>query len=277
MTASASSVVRGAESWVEALARLGFFVKGIVYATIGVLAVSLALGFGGETTDPQGALRALGESPIGHVSLAIIALGLLAYATWRLIAAMTRGDDEPDGHWGRMIRLGKTIDGVVHALLGLEALRLFRALLTPQQDVAQTWSARALRIPGGRWIVISVGAGLVIFAVYQLYRTLTHGSRDHLHTRAMTGAELTAIDLLGRYGTSSLSIVLVLIGTFLVRTAITYDPRRAGGIGYSLGVLAREPHGRWLLTIVSFGFISFGAFQMVSARYRRVRVRPREA
>jgi len=258
---------------VETLARLGFFVKGVVYATIGVLAASLALVGKGETTDPQGALRALGASPIGHISLIVIAVGLLSYGAWRLIAAMTRADDEPRGKWGGLVRLGKTIDGIVHALLGLEATRLFVALGRPEEDVARTWSARALQVPGGRWMVIAVGGGLVVFAIYQLYRTITHGSSDHLLRDETSPATLALTDALGRYGTCSLSIVLMLIGLFLVRTAITYDPRRAGGIGYSLAVLVNERHGRVLLTLVALGFVSFGVFQMVSARYRSVRVR----
>ena len=261
-----------AGSWVEALARLGFFVKGVVYATIGILAASLALGGSGSTTDPQGALRALGASRLGHASLAVIAIGLLAYAVWRLIAAMLATDDDQPGAWGKLGRLGKTLDGVLHALLGMEAARLFVATVGPERDVAQTWSAKALRIPGGRWRVIAVGAGMIVFAIYQLYRTLTHGSRDHLRSRDASPSTIATIDVLGRYGTSSMSMVLVLIGLFLVQTAITYDPKRAGGIGYSLAVLAHEPHGRVLLGVVAFGFVSFGAFQIASSRYRRIRV-----
>ena len=272
MTASTSSFVRRAQSGVETLARLGFFVKGVVYATIGVLAASLAIRGTGETTDPQGALRALGSSAIGHASLAVIAVGFVAYAAWRLLAAMTGADEEPPGTWGIMVRLGKTLDGVFHALLGLEALRLFAASLRPEPDFARTWSARALRIPGGRWLVVAVGGGLVVFAIYQLSRTLTHGSRDHLTFDETMPTTVAAVDALGRYGTASLSVVLILIGVFFVRTAVTYDARRSGGIGYSLGVLAQEPHGRFLLAVVSLGFVSFGAFQVASARFRRIRV-----
>ena len=271
MTATTSTVVRRAHSGAVTLARLGFFVKGVVYATIGVLAASLAIRGNGETTDPQGAMRALGSSALGHASLAIIAAGLLGYAAWRLFAAMTGADDEPRSNWGILVRLGKTLDGAFHALLGLEALRLFAAAMKPEPDFTRTWSARALKVPGGRWLVVAVGGGLVVFAIYQLYRTLTYGSRDHLEIEETPPSTLATIDVLGRYGTSSLSIVLILIGTFLVRTALSYDPGRAGGIGYSLGVLAHEPHGRVLLTVVSLGFVSFGAFQIASSRYRKVR------
>ena len=38
----------------EALARAGFLARGVVYAIIGVLAIKLAFGAGGKTTDQRG-------------------------------------------------------------------------------------------------------------------------------------------------------------------------------------------------------------------------------
>ena len=40
----------------EWLARAGLVARGVIYAIIGILAIKLALGDGGKTTDQQGAL-----------------------------------------------------------------------------------------------------------------------------------------------------------------------------------------------------------------------------
>ena len=45
-----------AQPWLERLARLGFLAKGLVYATVGALALQAAFGVGGRTTDTQGAV-----------------------------------------------------------------------------------------------------------------------------------------------------------------------------------------------------------------------------
>ena len=266
---------RKAESWLERGARLGFAVKGIVYATIGLLAARLALGqSGGRTTDPQGALRAIGASTFGELTLTVIGVGLLSYSGWRLLAAMRGSDEDGHGFRARLTRLGKTLDGVFHGWLGLEALQLLSRARRSQstEDMAQHWSAKALPIPAGRWVLLAVSIGMAAYAIYQIVRQIRSGARDHLQFGDTSEGAQRTIDLLGRYGTSAMSVVLIIIAWMLLRATLTYDPSKAGGIGLSLAKVLQERHGRFLLGIVSLGFVSFGAFQIASARYRRIRV-----
>jgi Domain of Unknown Function (DUF1206) len=75
------------------LARSGYAARGVVYLIVGGLAVVAALG-GGRTTDSKGALRTTLQQPFGEALLALVALGLVGYAIWRLVQATT----DPDGH-----------------------------------------------------------------------------------------------------------------------------------------------------------------------------------
>jgi hypothetical protein len=50
---------------VRALARAGYFARAAVYAVIAALALSVALGTGGRTTDTRGALATLARAPAG--------------------------------------------------------------------------------------------------------------------------------------------------------------------------------------------------------------------
>lgn len=274
-TADRRGPKRRAEGWLERGARLGFVVKGLVYATIGVLAARLALGqSGGRTTDPQGALRAIGASTFGVLTLTIIGVGLVAYGAWRLIAAL-RGSDE-DGYGVRAVltRLGKTLDGVFHGWLGLEAMQLLSRArrASANVDMAEHWSAKALRYPAGRWFLLAVAIGMAVYASYQIVRQIRSGARDHMQFGDTSEGARDAIDMLGRYGTSAMSVILLIVAWMLMRATLAYDPSRAGGIGRSLAKVMQEPHGRLLLGILSLGFVSFGAFQIASARYRRIRV-----
>lgn len=69
-------------------ARLGFAARGLVYMLIGWFALDVAL-HGGKTTDNQGALGTLANAPLGHILLAVCALGFAGYAVWRLTEAIT--------------------------------------------------------------------------------------------------------------------------------------------------------------------------------------------
>src|SRR5215218_1723051 len=81
----------------ELLARAGLVARGVVYAVIGVLAIKLALGDGGETTNQNGALQTIVKQPFGKVLLVLVAIGLFGYALWRLVrAAIGHGPESSD-------------------------------------------------------------------------------------------------------------------------------------------------------------------------------------
>src|SRR5215210_5934662 len=81
----------------EWLARAGLAARGVVYAVIGVLAIKLALGDGGKTTNQRGALKTIAEQPFGTALLILVAIGLAGYALWRLVrAAIGHGPEASD-------------------------------------------------------------------------------------------------------------------------------------------------------------------------------------
>ena len=51
----------------QTLARLGFGVRGLIYITMGILAVSVAFGKGGGSLDQQGAIAAIGRQSAGYL------------------------------------------------------------------------------------------------------------------------------------------------------------------------------------------------------------------
>ena len=61
--------------------------RGVVYGVIGVLALKLALGDGGQATNQQGALQTIANRSFGETLLILLAFGLAGYALWRLIRA----------------------------------------------------------------------------------------------------------------------------------------------------------------------------------------------
>ena len=69
----AKTVVRGKavthSRGFEVLARAGFVARAAIYAIIGILAVELAIGVGGRTTNQKGALQLIAAQPFGQVLL----------------------------------------------------------------------------------------------------------------------------------------------------------------------------------------------------------------
>ena len=65
--ASVKSTAQKASSspLMEALTRLGYAVRGVIYIVMGILAVQVALGKGGALASPQGAIAAIGPGHMG--------------------------------------------------------------------------------------------------------------------------------------------------------------------------------------------------------------------
>src|SRR5215207_364428 len=58
----------------EWLARAGLVSRGVIYAIIGVLAIKLALGDGGKTTNQKGALETIVQQPFGAVFVTAVSI-----------------------------------------------------------------------------------------------------------------------------------------------------------------------------------------------------------
>ena len=74
----------------------------------------------------------------------------------------------------------------------------------------------------------------------------------------------------GRIGITARGFVFGVVGTFLVRAALEYDPQEARGLGGALQTLARQPLGPWLLGAVALGLVAYGLFMLSVARYRHI-------
>ena len=64
----------------EGLARAGYVARGVIYVLIGLLAVQLARGVGGENPDQEGAMRLIADQAFGRVLLVIVAVGLARHS-----------------------------------------------------------------------------------------------------------------------------------------------------------------------------------------------------
>jgi Domain of Unknown Function (DUF1206) len=110
--------------WLDPAARAGLLAKAALYGIIGALALAVALGEGGETTDQKGALATLTDEPAGKVLIGLLAVGLLAYGVWRLVQAIFDTGGEGEDATGVVTRIGYAASGAIHLALFAFAIRL---------------------------------------------------------------------------------------------------------------------------------------------------------
>lgn len=255
-----------ASSLLEPIARVGFTARGAVYIMIGILAARAAVGQG-RTTDAGGAVRAIGRLEESGMLLMALALGLAAYAVWRVAQAVLDLDGKGRDAKGLLTRAGFIGSGLIHAGLAMTAAGLG---VTAGSGSVRSWVARTLAQPYGAWVVGLAGAAVIGGGLYQFYKAWTVKFEKRLRVGQMTPGARTWARRIGRFGLAARGVTFVIVGWFLVRAARTVSAREVKDMGGALRLLAGQENGAWLLGIVACGLIAYGLLSLVNARYRRI-------
>ena len=253
--------------WVERLARVGFIAKGVLYGTIGALAVAAALHSGGKTgTDSHGAMTWLYSTPFGRPLLGLLAIGLAGYALWRLIEGIRDPERRGTSAKGIAVRAGYIARAVIHfALAGTAAsLALWNEGGGEGGAKAKHWSARALELPGGEYVLWAVAIAFVGYGGYQLYRAIA----VDLDKQLPMARARSFVHGVSRFGIAARGVVFGTVGVLLARAAQAHDPNQSGGVADSMRHLVQL--GRWPFLAIAAGVAAYGVYQFICAKYRRI-------
>jgi Domain of Unknown Function (DUF1206) len=252
----------------EWLARAGLAARGVVYAVIGVLAIKLALGDGGKATNQQGALKTIAHQPFGKVLLLILAIGLFSYALWRLIrAAVGHGKEDTDDTKERVDGL---FSGLGYAALFVTAVQILIGSGSGGGSDPGKPAGGVLDWPGGPVLVAIAGIIIVGVGLQQGYKGIKKKFLEDAKTEEMSDRVRTPFTVLGVFGYLARMVVFGLIGYFLFKAAIDYNPGKAVSLDGALTRLGQASYGPILLGLVAAGLIGFGAYSIADARYRKV-------
>ncbi|HEV2662607.1 MAG TPA: DUF1206 domain-containing protein [Ktedonobacteraceae bacterium] len=266
---------RGAATskWVTMLARLGYAMKGVVYLVIGILAVELAAGKGGQTTDQRGAIHIIYDEPFGRFLLIVVAVGLICFALWCFIQALFDTEGKGNKAKGILARVGYAAIGVSYGLLAIGTVQLLAGTGNGGKSTtasAQNWTGIVLKYGIGVALIVLVGLGVIGLAGYLFYRAYSANFQRKLALQSVNARIKKGLIFLGRLGYAALGVVFCIVGIFLVIAALQHDPRDAKGLDTALQVLLHQPFGPILLGIVALGLVAYGAYSFVEARYRRI-------
>lgn len=250
----------------EKLARLGYASKAIIYAIVGVLAVLAVTNRGGAITDTTGALQVVFTKPFGRGLLIILAAGLCGYGAWRLLDAFMNPDRD-----GAVTRIGNGVRGIVYGALGIRAIQLVRGLGSSNGDEAEQLTAEALDFPFGAIAVGIVGGIVAAYGATQIVQGVKGTHDEKIDWSPIPPGARTVLQRVSRFGVATRGGILVTLGVFLIRAALTHDPNQAAGARESLLRLGGLFDGRWFLAIVAVGVIAYAVDQAVHAGCRRIR------
>jgi len=252
----------------EWLARAGFVARGLIYGIIGILAIKLAVGAGGKTANQQGALKTIAQQPFGRVLLILVAIGLAGYAFWRILRALLgHGPEDSDT---RFERFAAFASGLVYAGLCAIAVKILAGSDSSGSENVHQKTAGVFGWPAGTWLAGIAGAVLIGVGLYQCYRGISRDFLKDSKTEEMSPAVRKWIEWIGTFGHLARGVVFGMVGVFLIKAAIDYNPDSAVGLDGALAKLAHNSYGPFLLGVVAAGFIAFALYSLSDARYRRI-------
>lgn len=255
---SASNVARAAKrsGTLQALARLGFAVNGLLHILIAAIAIAVAVGAGGGNADQSGALGGLAASPGGVFILWTVAIGLSALGVWLLLGAFLLQSADPKRKWShRLIEVGKA---VVYFLLAGTAFTFALGGSTSSANSASDASAQLLSAPGGVVVLMLAGLGVLAIAVYFVRKGALKKFTSDISVPS--GATGRAIVIVGVVGYVAKGIALGVAGALIVLAAVTLDPSKSTGLDGALKSLVALPYGGIILATISIGLIAYGVY-----------------
>ncbi|MDQ3176996.1 MAG: DUF1206 domain-containing protein [Actinomycetota bacterium] len=257
------------------LARFGLTAKGILYLSLGVLAVQFASGdVSSKEVSQAGAIKLVAEQPMGKFLLVVLALGLVALTVWHVVMAATgdpvQGSEPKD-------KVKYAVKAVGYAGLAIVAISVTAAnwgTSSPsggggggggggEQKAADT----LMGAPLGRYLVMLVGAVMIGIALYEMYKHVVQ--TEFMERFDVSGRTKQVVDVSGRMGYGARSIVAIIIGVFFIAAGVQSSSEKTRGLSGALKALAEQSWGPPLLWLVALGFVLFGVFCFLEARYRR--------
>ena len=267
---STSGTENAQRSW-ELAARAGYAVSGVLHVLIGVLALQVAFGSGAKQADQSGALGTIAATPFGGIVLWFAVVAFVALGAWQVAKAIHGGSPTTGGRGeGSAGDRAKAIGrAVVYLALAFTAFTFARGGASSSSQQTADTTAKLMSAPGGRVLVAAVGLAIVVVGGYHVYKGWKKKFLEDLH-RLPSGTAGPVVRRLGVAGYVLKGVALAIVGVLFVTAAVEADPSKATGLDGALHTLRDQPAGVALLVIVALGFVAYGIYSFVRARYGRI-------
>jgi len=273
MTAHSKAQQAADSSALQAVARLGLVSYGVVHVLIAWLALQLAWGGGSsDSASKTGALATLAGQPGGRPLLWLLTLGLVSLALWQAGEVLHHVDGLKGTGGDRKGAVADVVGTVarvvVYAALAVTAGKF--ALGSGAQSSSSTQqqgTSGLFGLPGGR-ILVGIGALVVMgIGIYQIVSAVKRNFLDEVDLSGASARTRQLTEKLGMAGGAVKGVALVVVGGLFGWAAISFDPAKAQGLGGAMTTVLSAPFGRILLTLVALGFLAYGGYCALRARF----------
>ncbi len=267
----AARLPKAARKALETTSRFGYAARGLVYLSVGAIALLAALDLTPKAKGTGGAIEAWAQWPLGLALITAVAVCLIAFSIWRFLQAAFDADHHGLDPKGIAIRVGQAVSGVIYGALAFSTLELLDGFEdigeADESDSARSFAAEVLAMPHGDWIMILAGLALLAVGVGNLIQGAV---QDFAKRLKCSDALCRWAVPLGRIGYVGRGLATLPAGVFLMRAGIEARSSEARSWGDALQTLEGQPYGSLILGAIGAGLIAFGLFGVFEAFFRRI-------
>ena len=256
---------RGTEKGVpDALARFGFFARGLVYVLVGGIAARVALLQRGRANGPADALARTLTGLSGRLALAVVVAGLFAFVLFRAAQCVrTRR---------RFAQIGYVASAFGNLFLAIAAVRILLKLRAGGDAAGlRELGSRLVSTAWGRGALELGGAIAVVAGGVEMARALLGRLSADFTAAIMARERKRWTSLLARVGIFAHGVVLAVAGASICRAGFEANPRALSGTEAALRTIKRADSGPVLFALVAVGLLAYGVSLLVLAVHRRRR------
>lgn len=259
--------------WLRQYILLGYIAKGIIYLLIGIFAVQAAVFYNREATGTYLSLTSLAGQPFGKLLVFMLAIALMGYVLRRLfqIILLPRYS-AVSGFKCLFKQAGYMMSGLSYIGVAYSALNI--ALETGEyDDTAEDLADELFELPIGEWLIFLGGIAVLTVGFFYVWGAYTGSYISEFESSDIHHRVENWTRRVGKYGVAARGVSFVLTGIFIIRAALDGNSEFAGGLQNALQALVAQPLGELWLGLIGLGFISYGLYMFIAARYRRYAIK----
>lgn len=258
-------MAKPAKLFVRYLPMFGCISTGLIYATVGVIAMLSFLKIREGGADESSMLMVLNDFILGKLLVWIILTGTVSYIVWRFYETVA----DPYGYGTNLLglsrRMGICLSSVTDILVVYAAIRVLLGIGDIQAN-GQPFEEREtvnliLHTRGGKGLVISIGIAIMITALIQLLYGFTKGYKERIDLDHFNKISERILHGLAWAGYLARGIILGITGFFSFKAGLSGNGNYVVNTDKAFDFIG-DHVGHVYFILVAIGTICYGIFML---------------
>lgn len=254
---------KGIKRFFHILAIYGCIATGILYVSVGIVAILSFLKLKEGGADESSLLYFLNDYLAGKILIWLVLLGTLSYVIWRIYEAISDPYDYGKRIGGLAKRTGIALSTIADMFIAYSAIQVLLGIGNLRADgvpeAERDMVSNLLNESGGQGIVITAGAIVMIVAFVQFIYGITRGYKERLDIAHFGSFTKNMIHFLAWFGYLARGVIIGIIGFFIIKAGIMKNGQFIVNTDKSFDFIG-DHVGHLFFILFAVGTICYGIF-----------------